>query len=319
MAELLRFSTAGMDPRRRVEYWNSLTGSTLTRLSADPLNPEDFSGQLTCTHVGTVQLAELYSDPAIVRHLRHHISHSSEQQYFLCLQLDGVSVNRQQGREAVLHYGDFTLFDSSRPYEVRFEQPNRMLVLCIPEDELSRRMANPESMLGAAMSGQSGMTGLLSSFLRNFWQQRCSGDDAFLSPRFAGAVLDLVATAYASVPEAIPSCSSLTIARREQVRSYIEAHLCDPGLTPMRVAAALRVSPRYLHHLFADEEETIARYILRRRLEECACAISDASQRGRTVTEIAFKHGFNDASHFGRVFRAHYGMTPREYRRRHLA
>jgi AraC-like DNA-binding protein len=40
-----------------------------------------------------------------------------------------------------------------------------------------------------------------------------------------------------------------------------------------------------------------------------------AAQRGRTVTAIAFDHGFNSPTHFGRVFRARYGMTPREYRR----
>jgi AraC-like DNA-binding protein len=55
---------------------------------------------------------------------------------------------------------------------------------------------------------------------------------------------------------------------------------------------------------------------LRRRLEECARAISDAAQRSRTVTEIAFLHGFNNASHFGRVFRERYGATPSDYRRR---
>jgi transcriptional regulator GlxA family with amidase domain len=33
------------------------------------------------------------------------------------------------------------------------------------------------------------------------------------------------------------------------------------------------------------------------------------------VTAIAFDYGFNSATHFGRVFRAKFGATPREYRR----
>jgi AraC family transcriptional regulator, positive regulator of tynA and feaB len=91
--------------------------------------------------------------------------------------------------------------------------------------------------------------------------------------------------------------------------------LHDPQLTPARVAGAMHMSPRYLHHLFEEEGETVSRYILRRRLEECARAMRDAAQLGRTVTEIAFQHGFNDASHFGRVFRERFGMSPRDYRR----
>jgi AraC-like DNA-binding protein len=44
--------------------------------------------------------------------------------------------------------------------------------------------------------------------------------------------------------------------------------------------------------------------------------MGDAAQRSRTVTEIAFLHGFNNASHFGRVFRERYQATPSDYRRR---
>jgi AraC-like DNA-binding protein len=76
------------------------------------------------------------------------------------------------------------------------------------------------------------------------------------------------------------------------------------------------MSVRYLHQLFNEGEETVARYILRRRLEECARALEDRAQFGRTITEIAFQNGFNDASHFGRVFREQFGCTPREYRQR---
>jgi AraC-like DNA-binding protein len=54
--------------------------------------------------------------------------------------------------------------------------------------------------------------------------------------------------------------------------NYIHAHLHDPELTPTRIAEACRITTRYLHLVFSDQEETVARYILRRRLEECARA-----------------------------------------------
>jgi AraC-like DNA-binding protein len=191
-----------------------------------------------------------------------------------------------------------------------------MLVLSIPQPELQRRMPNPDSVVGISMSGRSGVGGLLSTLLCNFWQQRRSGDETFLSPRFSEAILDLIASAYAGLNAAAPEGSSISIARREQVRSYIESHLHDPTLTPGGVAAAVHLSPRRLHQLFEADGETVGAYILRRRLEECARAMSDAAQRSRTVTEIAFLHGFNNASHFGRVFRERYKSTPSDYRRR---
>jgi len=316
MPQLETFSTAELPPHRRLEYWNDLTGSAFTPLVTDPVDRRAFVGRLTRTQVGDIRLAEARSEPAIVRHSRQHVARTRDALFMLCLQLDGVSVNRQQGREAVLRYGDFHLLDSSRPYEVSFQQPNRMLVLSVPHPELARRMPNPESLVGIAMSGRSGVSGLLSSLLCNFWQQRRTGDETFLSPRFSEAILDLVASAYASITATAPEGSSIAIARREQIRSYIETHLHDPALTPGSVAAAVHLSPRRLHQLFEPDGETVGAYILRRRLEECARAMSDASQRSRTVTEIAFLHGFNNASHFGRVFRERYQSTPSDYRRR---
>jgi AraC family transcriptional activator of tynA and feaB len=319
MPQLETFSTAELPPHRRLEYWNDLTGSAFTPLVTDPVDKRAFVGRLTRTQVGDIRLAEARSEPAIVRHSRQHVARTRDALFMLCLQLDGVSVNRQQGREAVLRYGDFHLLDSSRPYEVSFQQPNRMLVLSVPHPELARRMPNPESLVGIAMSGRSGVSGLLSSLLCNFWQQRRTGDETFLSPRFSEAILDLVASAYASITAAAPEGSSIAIARREQIRSYIETHLHDPALTPGGVAAAVHLSPRRLHQLFEADGETVGAYILRRRLEECARAMSDVSQRSRTVTEIAFLHGFNNASHFGRVFRERYQSTPSDYRRRSTA
>jgi AraC-like DNA-binding protein len=316
MPRLETFSTAELPPHRRLEYWNDLTGSAFTPLVTDPVDRRAFVGRLTRTQVGEIRMAEARSDPAIVRHSRQHVARSREAIFMLCLQLDGVSTNRQQGRESVLRYGDFHLLDSSRPYEVSFQQSNRMLVLSIPHPDLARRMPNPESLVAIPMSGRNGVAGLLSSLLCNFWQQRRTGDETFLSPRFSEAILDLISSAYAGINAAIPAGSSIAIARREQIRGHIETHLHDPTLTPGSIAAAVHLSPRRLHQLFEADGETVGAYILRRRLEECARAMADASQRSRTVTEIAFLHGFNNASHFGRVFRERYQSTPSDYRRR---
>ena len=319
MPQLETFSTADLPPHRRLDYWNDLTGTAFTPLVTDPVDRQAFVGRLTRTQVGQIRLAEARSEPAVVRHSRQHVARTREALFMLCLQLDGMSINRQQGRESILRYGDFHLLDSTRPYEVAFEQSNRMLVLSIPQPDLARRMPNPESVVAIPMSGRAGVAGLLSSLLCNFWQQRRTGDETYLSPRFSEAILDLIATAYATIIAAAPESSSIAIARREQIRSYIETHLHDPSLTPGKVAAAVHLSSRRLHQLFEADGETVGAYILRRRLEECARAMIDLSQRNRTVTEIAFLHGFNNASHFGRVFRERYNSTPSDYRRRAIA
>jgi AraC-like DNA-binding protein len=317
MIQLETFSTAGLEPRRKIEFWNDTAAASFTPLVSDPVDVRSFSGRLSRTRLGELTVAEVYSDAQTVHHSRSHVARSRVAMFFVHLMLEGDSVSRQDGREARLGPGDFTLCDTTRAYEILFENPNRMFVVGIPETLLRRHIASPESVVAVPMSGSSGLSGLASHFLRDFWM-RCREDlDPSVAPRITRAIVDLLASAYTGLPEAQPDRSSLATAHRLRIVNFIEAHLGDPDLTPMRVAAACKMTPRYLHHLFSHESETVARYILRRRLEECSRALTLPAQRHRTVTAIAFEFGFNSPTHFGRVFRARYGASPREYRRRH--
>jgi AraC-like DNA-binding protein len=315
MAHLETFSTIGLDPRRKIEYWNDSVCASFTPNSSEPADLRAFNGNIARTSVGDLSAAEVYSDAQAVLHTRSHVARSKRAMFFIHMQLEGESVNRQDGREARLLPGDFTLCDTTRPYEIHFDSPNRMFVLGIPDALMRRHLACPESVVAIPMSGADGMSGLFSTFLRGFWKQCREDLDPAVVPRVTNAILDLVASAYTMLPEAQSDRSSLGTAHRIRIVNFIEAHLGDPDLTPMRVAHACKMTARYLHHLFSQESETVARYILRRRLEECSRALTVQSQRGRTVTAIAFDYGFNSPTHFGRVFRARYGVTPREYRR----
>jgi AraC-like DNA-binding protein len=274
-----------------------------------------FAGSLTRGRIGELTVAEVYSEAQWVRHSRLHVARTRAPMFFLHLQLDGRSLNRQDGREAVLNAGDFTLCDSTRPYEIQFNGANHMFVLGIPDNALRRHIASPECLVAIPMSGTAGLSGLVSEFLRHFWREFQNGLTERAAGRVSGTILDLVGSAYSVAPQARADRSSLAAAHLVRILNYIDSHLTDPDLTPTQIAEACRMTTRYLHHLFSDENETVSRYILRRRLEACARALSCPAQRGRSVTSIAFDYGFNSPTHFGRVFRARFGLTPREYRR----
>jgi AraC-like DNA-binding protein len=165
------------------------------------------------------------------------------------------------------------------------------------------------------MAGSRGMTGVLSDFIKSLWECRRDAADPAVALRMSHTLLDLIAAAYSVSPHARHEQSSLVAAHRVRIIGYIEAHLRDPHLSPTTVARACKITVRYLHYLFTAESETVTQYIQRRRLEECARALIDAPVRDRLVTEIAFDYGFNSLTHFGRVFRNQFGLTPSEYRR----
>ena len=315
MAHIESFSTAGLDPRRKLAFWNDCASASFSPLVSEPEDIRMFNGSILRGSIGDMSLAEVYSDAQIVRHSRSHVARTKDAVFFLHLQLKGGSINRQDGRESLLRAGDFTLCDSTRRYDIVFTGANRMLVLGIPSAVLRRQVGCPEMLAAIHMPGNRGASGLLSQLLREFWSEYHRGLGEPSSARIAMAILDLIGAAYADLPQAMADRSSLGTAHRIRIVNYIEAHLSDPDLTPTRVAEACKITARYLHHLFSDQDETVARYILRRRLEACSGALLSAAQRGRTVTSIAFDYGFNSPTHFGRVFRAKFNATPRDYRR----
>lgn len=319
MTELQTISTAASRPRRKLECWNGIASPKVPSLLIEPLSVTDYMGRLGQTISGTVRIAEVYSDPQVLRHASADVARSNAQIHFLHLQLEGESVSRQDQREARLRPGDITICDNSRPYEIVFEKPSRMLVFGFTDELMRRYVQYPQSIAAMAIPGDKGIGGLLSGFLTDVWW-RCKDDSEFdVNAGVTDAMLGLVANAYRQVLGSSIDHNSLGAAHRVRVINYIEENLGDPKLTPTRIARAFRITTRYLHHLFSEEDETVARYILRRRLEECARALTSPSQRKRTITSIAFDHGFSSATHFGRVFRSRYDVTPRDYRQLHDA
>jgi AraC-like DNA-binding protein len=235
--------------------------------------------------------------------------------FFLILQVEGHSRHRQEDREAQLCAGDFALYVSTRPYEASHSPPGRFLWIAVPDELMRRHLTSPEDVVGVRVMGSRGMPAVLSGFIRNFWAARHEGRDPIVARRMSYTLLDLISAAYAVTLQARQERSTLVAAHRTRIMGYIEAHLRDPHLSPTTVAQACKITARYLHHLFTTESETVTQYIQRRRLEECARALIAAPMRARLVTEIAFDYGFSSLTHFGRVFRNQFGLTPSEYRR----
>ncbi|MFC7657735.1 helix-turn-helix domain-containing protein [Pseudonocardia benzenivorans] len=70
---------------------------------------------------------------------------------------------------------------------------------------------------------------------------------------------------------------------------------------------------RTLHSAFEDSGESVAALVRRTRLARCREDLEEPT--AGSVTEIAFRWGFSDATHFSHVFKREYGMSPRDVRR----
>ena len=94
--------------------------------------------------------------------------------------------------------------------------------------------------------------------------------------------------------------------------SYMGTHYAE-ALQVVTVAEAIGVSAGHLAHLFPVElRVTVKEYVTKVRIEVAKQLLYE---RGYTLDHIAEKVGFNDASHFSRVFLRYAGYRPGTYRR----
>jgi len=108
---------------------------------------------------------------------------------------------------------------------------------------------------------------------------------------------------------------SLREAHFLRAKNYIIQHIGDPNLSPQDVASALKISVRYLHHVFECVDLSFRQFVISERLQRARQDLANVTMRGRTVTDIAFSWGFQSSAHFSRRFRDAFGETPTEYRR----
>lgn len=312
---VLSYSTASLNKRQRVDYWNGWISNTFTSLEARPTS-DGFNGVLHKTQLADLSIAEAVSEPASVVHTR--VSQASEAVFLLHLQVRGESVNRQYGRESRIREGGFTLCHSAAPYELNFSRENDMLVLRLPAQLVKGVLPHAEDLVCIGVDGTRGIGAITSSFICSLWNSLSNWPDEEAAPALQKNLLDLLAATYRQSAHTRVNVHSLINARRLQIKNYIESHLEDEELTPQHIAARFDISCTWLHKLFKGEGESVSHYILRRRLQEAGKQLVDPALTHRDISWIAFSCGFKNMSHFSRVFREHYAQSPSEYREQHI-
>jgi AraC-like DNA-binding protein len=228
--------------------------------------------------------------------------------------LRGYALVAQDGREAPLIPGDLTIYDTSRPYQVTFDDTCRLLVLLFPHRDLRLPYDEIGTVTAERVSGRTGIGGLVAPLLVNL-AARLDEIDSAHSARLADNVVDLLSTLYADIlSRGGYRPTDAAHALMMKIRCFIEEHLDDPDLGPETVAAAAHVSVGYLHKLFRNEGTSVSRVIRERRLEKCRRDLLAPASRAKAVSAIGAHWGFLDAAHFSRAFKAAYGVSPREYR-----
>ena len=112
----------------------------------------------------------------------------------------------------------------------------------------------------------------------------------------------------------LASSSADPVRRLEDFKAVARTRLASAALRADDVAAAFGVSARTVQAEFAAAGETFAGWLLAERLDLAHTRLASGAWRARSIAEIAAACGFRDPTHFHRVFRGRFGMTPGDAR-----
>jgi AraC-like DNA-binding protein len=298
----------------RLECWRDAVSRNLVPLEVLPRESADFRASLHAVQVGRVQMSVISAEPHGIARTLRHITSDAPDFFQLTVQLTGQGVLTQRDRQARVGPGELVVYDTRRPFTYDLHQAHTGLVLMFPrpmlplaERDLVRVTATPvpcHDGLGQVVLP------LLHGLVRQMEHLESRG-----TPRLADNVIDLIGTLLAEHAAADRTAGEdgpglLT----ERVLFYMEQRLADPGLSPEGIAAAHRISRRYLYKLLAAQGYTVSGWIREQRLARCRRDLTDPALDHLPVGAVGGRWGFADPAHFSHAFKAVYGMSPREAR-----
>jgi AraC-like DNA-binding protein len=310
--QTIEWTTAGVSPADKTDLWESVLSSSYREWQVPRRLPATFYAHVKQHAFAGSDLVETICAPCSGRRSKAVIRKDEDLYVGVQLTTEGRERFKVGNNDIEAKAGDLVVWTTDA--EVEFEVMERLhkVTLMIPWTLLRERLPERKSMpLGGKIESRTGIGSLLAVHLLGLSNQINA-----LSTQQLGSVsrttLEFLGIALAEQQPVATIDASAAMLHR--VQNYILQNLHEEGMTPATIASANRISVRYLHLLFQRSDTSVGAWLQERRLAKCREVLADPAYSRQRVAEIAYRWGFTSTSHFSRVFKERYGMSPGDAR-----
>jgi AraC family transcriptional activator of tynA and feaB len=312
-------STENQRPTDRLPWLNDVIGKHYTHVEVAQYNHVDLFNEMNIYpwHYG-VSLSLIKSNALQLQRLHHEPDNASHDCYFAVLLLSGAYQLQQAGREVNLLPNEMTLYDATEPHQIIMPKSSSKVIISIPRSQLEQQIVNPSTVTAKKIPSSNGI-GLLSSMLIRQSIQQLDVINPTQFTEMTDPVLDMLTLALKQLTRGSVNLRSHHAATLMRIKQAVKQHSDDSQLTAESIAQRVGLSVRYINNVFNKENSSLMRYVTDHRLSVTRKRLANPSLGHLTITELAYASGFNNTSHFSRVFKHKFGLSPRQFRVQELS
>jgi len=300
---VVRWGPDTIERRYLFEAWHEAARPLLDTAPAGP--ERSFSGGGEVAKVGDLLATRMHFDPQRFARSRRHISATDG--FSLQFYARGGFIGTRAGVPHELAPDRIALIDFGHQHHGVALRPSEVLGVTVPRELIDQRAFRRQTTV--TWSARSAAGRLLIEGLRSLHEnlEQLRTDQATeVSAGFIGLIDGLLGSRREVCETRLVQQVKLAAIER-----YIDRHLHDRQLNPTALARAFGCSRGRLYQLFR-EHGGVDHYLRERRLGRCFRELAAAEPGTTRVWKVAERWGFDDPSHFHRLFKQRFGLRPSE-------
>jgi AraC-like DNA-binding protein len=306
----------GLPRTDRIDWLREHMLKSSVALELRPHDGADVRVHSTLTDLAGVRVLSVQGSGAAA-HRTERLARTEDRRFLVVTVLDrGTATFAQRGRAAHLRAGDVVVISSGREYASTFEPRSLRHGFQIPWDQLGL----PDRMVGELLAKPIGpghpLARVVSSHLLGL-ARSAPGLAEHEREVLQRPTLDLVRALLTTVAgDDGRARGPLAATLGPRILEYLRLHVAERDLSPHRIARAHGISERYLYVVLSRMGVSLGDWIRHERVVGAAADLESPAGSFLTIAAVAYRWGFADHAHFSRCFKAEYGLTPSEWRRR---
>ncbi|WP_250516731.1 helix-turn-helix domain-containing protein [Caballeronia sp. INDeC2] len=311
------FSTQALPRERQLLAWRDRVGHVVDVLPDNDRIARGFAGSIDLHAAGGLVFTEARTEALVLERSIARVSTDTRRDFAFHVYAQGESglvSGLSVKRSAPGSVRGIVAFDLNQRFRV--ERPAcRVLTMFVPRSVVTAHIADSDALHGRVVPDDAP----LARFVFQHFDATARELPTLKRPDAIDALeagAQLLLAAFADKPHALhDSRAALQTAVKSQVKRYVETHLHEADLTPMKIVDTLGLKRATIYRWF-EQEGGLAAHIRHRRLREAADEL--ARFPNLHIADIAFGLGFKSASDFTRAFRRAFDVSPQEMRLRAL-